>query len=86
MTGRRGEAAEYLRKAFEDPKVETVRKADVGKGLGIKSSNLSALMKHKEFEDFLGRELIFSDGQRFVKHRVLFDPYPGGGWMADGDD
>jgi hypothetical protein len=85
MTGRRGEAAEYLRRAFEDPKVETVRKVDVGRELGIKSSNLSALIKHKDFEDFLGREWIFSDGQRFVKHRVSFEPYPGGGWTAESD-
>ena len=85
MTGRRGEAAEYLRKAFEDPKVEWVRKADVCKGLGIKASNLSGVIKHEAFEDFLGRDLIFNDGQRFVKHRVSFGAYPGGGWTADSE-
>jgi hypothetical protein len=54
--------------------------------MGIESRNLSAVIKHPEFENFLGRELIFSEGQRFVKHRVSFEAYSGGGWMANTDD
>jgi hypothetical protein len=86
MKGRRGEAAEYLRKAFEDPAVVCVRKADLYTGLGIQRSNFSALVKHEEFRDFLGRERIFSEGHRFVKHRISFEAFPGGGWTVDGDD
>lgn len=85
MTGRRGDVAEYLRKAFEDPKVDWVWKADVYKSMGVQKSNFSALIKHEFFQDFLGRELIFSEGHRFVKHRVSFGSYPGGGWMVDDD-
>jgi len=86
MTGRRGEVAQYLLKAFENPAVDVVRKADMHRHMGIHRSNFSALIKHAEFQDFLGRELIFSEGQRFVKHRVSFAPFPGGGWLGDGED
>jgi hypothetical protein len=86
MTGRRGEAAEYLRKAFGDPQVNSVRRADVYRSMDIERSNFSTLVKHPEFEDFLESELIFPEGHRFVKHRVSFEAYPGGGWVADGED
>ena len=86
MTGRRGEVAEYLLNAFEDPEVDWVRKADMHRSLGLQRSNFSALIAHPEFQAFLGRELIFSEGHRFVKQRVSFGAYPGGGWTVDGDD
>lgn len=83
LTGRRRQLADSLLEAFEDPAVTSVRKMDVRKGLKIQASNLPALIDHAEFQDFMGRERIFSEGQRFVKHRVSFGAYPGGGWTVD---
>ena len=86
MAGRRGDLAEYFLRTFEDPEVQWVRKGCVCEDLSLNSSNLSALIRHPEFEDFLGREHIFSEGQRFVKHRVSFEPWPGGGWVGGNDE
>lgn len=86
MTGRRGQAAEYLRMALENLEVDEVRKAALCRDIGINKGNLSAVINHPEFEEFLGSELIFAEGQRFVKHRVSFPPYPGGGWTGDCED
>jgi hypothetical protein len=86
MTGRRGQAADYLCEAFGNPKVDWVRKGDLCRDLGIDKRNLSDVIKHPDFKEFLGSELIFAEGQRFVKQRISFDAYPGGGWEVDGDD
>lgn len=83
LTGRRRELADSLLDAFEDPAVTSVRKMDVRKSLKLQASNLAALIDHPEFQDFMGRERIFSEGQRFVKHRVSFGAYPGGGWTCE---
>jgi hypothetical protein len=86
MMGQRGQAADYLRGAFRDPEVDCVRKADLCRHLGIDKRNLSAVINHAEFKEFLGSELIFTEGQRFLKHRVFFDPYPEGGWTDRADE
>ena len=85
LTGRNGEAADYLRDAFKDLKVDRVRKADVYTKMGIHRSNFSAIIGHPDFAEFMGRERIFSEGQSFVKVHVSFEPYPGGGWTVDDD-
>lgn len=79
INGKVSAAIAYLENRFADGSVDEVLKKEVRDHLGMAASNFSKdVIKHGSFEEFMGRSSIEEIGQRFKKHRVHFDPQPGG--------
>lgn len=87
LNGQVGKAAAYLKCRFDDLTVERVSKKEVRKHLGMAASNFSKdVIKHPGFVEFLGMSNIWQFGQCFEKHRVHFEPVPGGFVWHDHDE